>query len=261
MSDNRIITLTTDFGYKDPFVAEMKGVILSINPHAAIVDMTHSIEPGDVEEAAYIIGYSFSYFPSGTIHLVVVDPGVGSERKALILEAGGHFFTGPDNGVFSHILHSSSPVKGVHITEEKYLLLKDSPTFQGRDLFAPAAAWLSKGLTPEEFGPTVKDFVTLPFPHPEVTHGGISGEVIYTDHFGNAITNIKGNDLISFADHYVVKVNNIIIQPVKYYAQAGENNLCCLVNSSGYLELFLNRGNAANKYGIKKGDKVIVRGL
>ncbi len=261
MSDNRIITLTTDFGYKDPFAAEMKGVILSINPHAVIVDITHSIEPQDVEEASYIIGSSFSYFPSGTIHIVVVDPGVGTVRKALILEAGGHYFTGPDNGVFSHILHLSSPVKGIHITEEKYMLSKNSTTFQGRDLFAPAAAWLSKGLAPDAFGPPAGDFVTFPVPYSEVTHGGISGEVTYIDSFGNAITNIKGDDLASFADHYVAEVNNIIIQPVKYYAQAVEDNMCCLVNSSGYLELFVNKGSAAKKYGIKKGDSVIVYGL
>src|SRR5208337_4953307 len=256
---NRIITLTTDFGYKDPFAAEMKGVILSINPHAVIIDITHSIQPQDIAETAYVIGSSFSYFPSGTIHIVVVDPGVGSGRKALILEAGGFYFLGPDNGVFSHILHFSSPVHGIHITEEKYMLSKDSPTFQGRDLFAPVAAWLSKGLTPDAFGPSVKDFVTFPVPRSKVAHGAVSGEVIYIDRFGNAITNIRGDDLTSFDGNYGVEVNNSIIHPVKYYALAGENSLSCLVNSSGYLELFVNKGNAAEKYGIRKGDKVIVR--
>ncbi len=258
MSDKRIITLTTDFGYKDPYAAEMKGVILSINPHAIIVDMTHSMEPQHIEETAYVIGSSFSYFPSGTIHIVVVDPGVGSGRKALILDAGGFYFVGPDNGVFSHILHFSSPVNGIHITEEKYMLSKDSPTFQGRDLFAPVAAWLSKGLTPDAFGPSAKDFVTFLVTRSEVTHGGLSGEIIYLDRFGNAITNIKGADLASFAGRYVVEVNNSVSEPVKYYAQAGEDRLGCLVNSSGYLELFVNKGNAAEKYDIKKGDKVIV---
>ncbi|MGO9016479.1 MAG: S-adenosyl-l-methionine hydroxide adenosyltransferase family protein [Dissulfurispiraceae bacterium] len=258
MTLNRIITLTTDFGYKDPFVAEMKGVILSINPHAIIVDITHSIQPQDIEEAAYIIGSSFGYFPSGTIHIVVVDPGVGSRRKALILDNGGFYFVGPDNGVFSHILGLSQPVKGVYITEERYMRSNASPTFQGRDLFAPAGAWLSKGLPPGEFGPPAKDFGTFPVPRSEVTHGGISGQVIYVDSFGNAITNITGADLTSFAGHYVVEINNAIIQPVKYYAQAGEKSLSCLVNSSGYLELFVNKGNAAEQYGIKKGDRVIV---
>ncbi len=254
---NRIITLTTDFGYKDPFAAEMKGVILSINPDAVIIDITHSIQPQDIEETAYVIGSSFSYFPSGTIHIVVVDPGVGSGRKPLILDAAGCYFVGPDNGVFSHILCFSQPVKGVYITEERYMRSKESPTFQGRDLFAPAGAWLSKGLPAEEFGPPAKDFVTFPVPRSEVTHGGISGEVIYVDSFGNAITNIKVSDLTSFAGHYVVEANNTIVHPVKYYAEAGETSLSCLVNSSGYLELFVNKGNAAEKYGIKKGDKVI----
>ena len=258
MSDNRIITLTTDFGYKDPFVAEMKGVILSVNPQAVIVDITHSIQPQDTEETAYVIGASFSYFPSGTIHIVVVDPGVGSGRKALILDAGGFYFVGPDNGVFSHIFCFSQPVKGVYITEERYMRSKESPTFQGRDLFAPAGAWLSKGLPAGEFGPPAKDFVTFPVPRSEVTRGGISGEVTYIDHFGNAITDIRGADLKSIADNYVVEVNNTIIHPVTYYAMAGENSMCCLVNSSGYLELFVNKRNAAEKYRIKKGDKVIV---
>jgi S-adenosylmethionine hydrolase len=259
MNDKRIITLTTDFGNKDPFVAEMKGVILTINPQAVIVDITHAIHPQDIEEAAFVIGSSYSYFPSGTIHIVVVDPGVGSGREALILNAGGCYFVGPDNGVFSQILCFSQPVKGVQITEEKYMLSKESPTFQGRDLFAPVAAWLSKGLPPDAFGPPAKDFVAFPVQRSEGTHGGIVGEVIYLDHFGNAITNIKGTDLTSFAGHYIVEINNIMIQPVKYYAQAAEDRLCCLVNSSGDLELFVNRGSAAEKYDIKKSDKVAVR--
>src|SRR5271157_3055772 len=184
MSDKRIITLTTDFGYKDPFVAQMKGVILSINPDVTIVDITHLIHPQDIDEAAYIIGSSFSYFPSGTIHVVVVDPGVGSERKALILEAGGHYFIGPDNGVFSHIL--KRPFSLHRITEEKYMLSKASPTFQGRELFAPVAASLSTGLEPGEFGSPVEDFVVLSIPLPRVGRSAISGEVIYIDSFGNA---------------------------------------------------------------------------
>jgi hypothetical protein len=236
----------------------MKGVVLSINPHAIIVDITHSIQAQDIEETAYIIGASFRYFPSGTIHLVVVDPGVGSGRRSLILEAGGHYFTGPDNGVFSHVLHYYSPVKAIHITEEKYMLSKDSPTFQGRDLFAPVAAWLSKGLKPDAFGSPVEDFITFPVARPEITHGDISGEVIYIDHFGNAITNIKADALAMFGNRYAVEVNDKVVHQVRYYAQDYENSLCCLVNSSGYLELFVNKGSAAEKYSIKKGDKVIV---
>lgn len=261
MSDNRIITLTTDFGYKDPFAAEMKGVILSINPHAVIVDITHSIEPQDIEEAAYVIGSSFSYFPPGTIHIVVVDPGVGTGRKALILDAGGCYFVGPDNGVFSHIFCFSRPVKGVHINEEKYMLSKESLTFHGRDLFAPVGAWLSKGLPPGEFGPFAKDFVTFTVPRCEVAHGAISGEVIYIDRFGNAITSIMGDDLTLFTGHYVAEINNSIIQPVKYYAEAAGDRLCCLVNSSGRLELFVNKGNAAVQFGIRKNDKISARAL
>ncbi len=261
MSDNRIITLTTDFGCKDPFVAQMKGVILSINRDAAIVDMTHSIQPQDIDEAAYIIGSSFSYFPSGTIHIGVVDPGVGSRRKALIIEAEGHYFIGPDNGVFSYILNrkgDSVSFSVHHIYEEKYMVSAKSPTFQGRDMFAPVAAWLSKGLEPRKLGSPAKDFVLLPVACAQVARSGISGEVIYIDGFGNAITSIRSDDLTSMGNGYNVEVNNVIIQPVQYYAQTEENSLSCLVNSSGHLELFVKNGHAAKEFGLQKRDKILV---
>ncbi|MBF0505264.1 MAG: SAM-dependent chlorinase/fluorinase [Nitrospirae bacterium] len=255
---NRIITLTTDFGYKDPFVAEMKGVILSVNPDVTLVDVTHSIQPQDIEEAAYVIGSSYSYFPAGTIHIVVVDPGVGSERKALVLQAGKHFFVGPDNGVFSHILNKKADDHIHQITEEKYMRPKDSHTFQGRDLFAPVAAWLSKGLPISEFGPSVEDLVTLPIAQPLVTEGRVHGEVIYIDSFGNAIANITRDDLARLGVHYSVEINNKVVRKVQYYAQADENSLSCLVNSSDHLELFVKNGNGAKEFNLTKGFKVTV---
>ncbi len=255
---NRIITLTTDFGYKDPFVAEMKGVILSINPDVTLIDVTHSVHPQDIEEAAYVIGSSYSYFPSGTVHIVVVDPGVGSGRKALILEVAEHFFVGPDNGVFSHVLNKQADVAVHQITGEKYMRSKESPTFQGRDLFAPVAAWLSKGLPISEFGPRVEDLVTLPATQPLLAEGCIHGEVIYIDSFGNAITNIRNETLTAFGLRFSVEVNNHIVRQAQYYAQAEADSLSCLVNSSGFLELFVKNGNAARKVGIKRKDKVVV---
>jgi S-adenosylmethionine hydrolase len=239
----------------------VKGIILSINPHATIIDITHSIRPQDIDEAAYIVGSSFSYFPPGTIHIVVVDPGVGSGRKAVILEAGGQYFVGPDNGVFSHVLTFTPPVRGVYITEENYMLSRESPTFQGRDVFAPAAAWLSKGVRIEEFGPSAQDFVASSIRLPEVAGGKIFGEVIYIDHFGNAITNIKAEVIALLGGRYAVEVESTPVSRVKYYAQAGKNTLSCLVNSSGYLELFVRDGSAAEKYGVRKKDKIIVRSL
>lgn len=258
MSDNRIITLTTDFGYKDPFAAEMKGVILSINPNAKIVDVSHGMEPQDIHAAAYVIGTSFGYFPPGSVHVVVVDPGVGSERRPVMLGAGGHYFIGPDNGVFSYILRSTA-VTGVHITGEKYMLSKQSPTFQGRDLFAPVAAWLSKGTDPASFGPQTDHFVTLPAAAARRVEGGMTGEIIYIDHFGNSITNITGDDLAATGGISGVRINDRDLRMVRYYAEADEDSLCCLINSSGYLEIFVNRGNAALEYSLNKGDKVNIQ--
>lgn len=261
MGDNRIITLTTDFGLADQFAAEMKGVILSINPHAAIVDVTHLIQPQDIGAAAYIIDSGFRYFPSGTIHVAVVDPGVGSERNALIVEAAGHYFIGPDNGIFTHILNRTDSFSFYRISEEKYMLSKDSPTFQGRDLFAPVAAWLSKGLPVSEFGPRVEDVVRLAVPGQLIAEGKVSGEVIHIDHFGNAISNIRRETLAAFSGGYSVEINGRVVRRAQYYAQAEEDGPGWLINSSGYLELFVRNGNAAGKYNIKRGDKVMAISL
>lgn len=256
---NRVITLTTDFGTKDPFVGEMKGVILSISSHAFIVDITHEITPQDIHEAAFIIGSSYRYFPPGSIHVAVVDPGVGSARRPLLIAAGGHFFIGPDNGIFSSAVSSSEIVRAVHITEEKYMLAKDSPTFQGRDVFASAAAWFSGGVIMEQFGPFITDYVTISLPAPLRTEGRVEGEVIYIDRFGNAITNIKKSDLKEFGGHFYVEVKDMTLSPAPYYAQSAEKALGCLVNSSGHVEVFAGMGSAAELFGIKKGQPVTVR--
>ena len=257
-----IITLTTDFGYKDPFVGEMKGVILSINPDAVVVDLTHDINPQDIEQGAFIIGTSHRYFPKGTVHVAVVDPGVGSARRAVIIEADGDYFVGPDNGIFSYIVSSivssSKNLKAVHITEERYMLSKDSPTFQGRDLFAPVAAWLSKGIALEEFGPVIHDLNTVPIPEPVVESAVVRGNVIYIDRFGNAITNITMNDLSGLGENYIVEIKGREVRTLKYYSEASGNDLNCLINSSGHLELFVNRGNASERFSIYKGERVVV---
>jgi S-adenosylmethionine hydrolase len=261
MASGRIITLTTDFGYKDPFVGEMKGIVLTINPDVSIVDVTHDIDPQDVEQGAFIIGTSCRYFPIGTVHVAVVDPGVGSERRAIIVEADGSYYVGPDNGIFSYIISSSKSLKAVHITEEKYMLSKDSPTFQGRDLFAPVAAWLSKGLSIESFGPAIADIKRFEIPSPIIEKAKITGSVIYIDRFGNAITNIRKDDISSFGEHLKVEVKGEDVRFLKYYAQADVGALACLVNSSGHLEIFVNRGSAAREFDISKGEKVIVRAI
>lgn len=253
-----VITLTTDFGYKDPFVGEMKGVMLSINPRVLPVDITHAIDPQDIQEGAFLIGGSYRYFPKGSIHVVVVDPGVGSERRAIIVEAGGHCFVGPDNGVFSAVLSSPESARVIHITEEKYVLSLKSPTFQGRDVFAPVSAWLSRGIAPEEFGPRVGDPVRIELPQPLREAKQIIGEVIHIDRFGNAITNIRRSDLEVLGGAWHAGLKGMRVPLAVHYAQAEEGALYCLVNSSGHLEFFVNRGDAAGKYGIRKGDPVVL---
>ncbi len=253
-----IITLTTDFGYKDPFIAEMKGVILSIDPSATIIDITHDIEPFNIVEASFVIGSSFSYFPPGTIHVTVVDPGVGSERRPIIVEAGGRFYVGPDNGVFTDIVQRERQFRCFHVLSEAFMLSKKSPTFQGRDIFAPAAARLSTGIPPTEAGPVISDPVLINIPKPKLAEGCLTGEIIYIDRFGNAITNITADDLQGFERKYEVEIRAQRIAPVNHYAQSSAGSLGCLLNSSGRLEIFSYLNNAAKLFGIEKADPVSV---
>ncbi len=263
-----VITLTTDFGYKDPFAGVMKGVILNINPMARIVDLTHGIAPQNIKEAAFSIGMSYKYFPEDTIHIVVVDPGVGSGRRPVMVSANSQYFIGPDNGVFSYVYRFSreAPLV-VHITAGRYFLSPESPTFQGRDLFAPVAAWLSLGVGMSDFGDSLSDYQTFDVPFPDVTaEGMLKGEVIHIDTFGNAMTNIRSGDIrglcgkagpstfkITFRDREVLLKD--------FYSQAEDKGLYSLVNSSGYLEFFMNGGNASAVYNISTGDKVEIRAL
>jgi len=192
MEPSPIITLTTDFGYRDPFVGIMKGVILNINPLANIIDITHGISPQNIMEAAFTIEMSFASFPSKTIHVVVVDPGVGSVRRPILVITDHYYFIGPDNGIFSQIYNLSESLNVIHLTAEHYFMAQISSTFHGRDMFAPAAAWLSKGINVSNFGDPIDDYVNMPISVPVMpTKNIIEGEVIYIDLFGNVITNIK----------------------------------------------------------------------
>jgi hypothetical protein len=265
MQSNPIITLTTDFGYRDPFVGIMKGVILNINPLANIVDITHGISPQNIMEAAFSIEMSFESFPSRTIHVVIVDPGVGSVRRPLLVITGRHYLIGPDNGVFSRIynlIHETLTV--IHITAEHYFLPQRGFTFHGRDIFAPVAAWLSRGINVSNFGNPITDYVNIPVPVPVVSkENTIEGEVIYIDRFGNAITNIQSqkiNDLLKNNPNGKLKVLfKGIVAPLKdYYSQAIDNGLYSLINSFNYLELFVNKGSANSNFGITAGEKVNV---
>lgn len=248
----RIITLTTDFGYKDPFVGQMKGVILSINPEVQIVDITHDVASHSIEDAARLIWQSFKYFPQGTIHVVVVDPGVGSKRKALAVEAFNHYFLAPDNGVLTFILKKSI-FKAFSIENKKYILRKDSPTFQGRDLFSAAAAWLSRGVKIEDFGKKIKKPVLIGIDEAIKSANKIIGKVVYIDKFGNAITNIE----LLKEKVKEVKFRDLTLPFVKFYEEC-KNSPAATLNSDGYVEIFFYRSSAAELLNIKRGETIEV---
>lgn len=260
-----VITLTTDFGYKDPFIGMMKGVILGINPLVKIVDITHDITPYDIKEGALTIGTSYYYFPLKTVHIAVVDPGVGSSRRPILIVTDKHYFIGPDNGIFSLIYTSRTEVlEVIHITSEHYFLPQRGATFHGRDVFAPAAAWLTRGVEATKLGDMITDYVTLQFPvvsKPSKTV--IEGEIIYIDRFGNCMTNIKSSDLdelVSSRPEVKIKVvaKNKQTELKNFYSQVSDKNLYSLINSSGHLELFVFKGNASASFDMKIGDPISV---
>lgn len=260
MFHRKLITMTTDFGYEDPFAGVMKGVIYTINPHAIVVDLTHNISPQNIQEAAFTIGMSYQYFPKGSVHLVVVDPEVGSGRRPLLVIADEHYFIGPDNGVFSYFYkYAAKDLKVIHVTSEHLFLKKDSPTFQGRDVFSPCAARLTIGLGVNKFGEEVSDFHAIDIPSPiRVNDLVLQGEVIFTDRFGNAITNIKKTDIADLQRMQPEGALRIFLrdrdmQLRDYYSQAENRGISALINSSGYLEVFIYRDSAASKFDILPG--------
>jgi S-adenosyl-L-methionine hydrolase (adenosine-forming) len=262
MEQRPIITLTTDFGYKDPFVGIMKGVILRINPAVTITDICHDISPQNILEAAFALETSYKFFPNKTIHVAVVDPGVGSMRRPILVATDYHYFIGPDNGVFSRIYPLTESLTVIHITAEHYFLSQKSSTFHGRDIFAPAAAWLSRGINIVNFGDPVSDYVTLPIPVPvSPSRNIIEGEIVYTDRFGNLTTNISADKIDGPGSGNTVKPLKILVKgkeaPLKHhYAEVQDKGLYSLINSFGYLELFTNGSNAASDFGLAVGEKV-----
>lgn len=262
MQNIPIITLTTDFGYKDPLSGIVKGVILGINPAVNIVDITHGISKYNVREAALTIGISYRQFPPRTIHIVVADPGVGSERRPILVNTENYYFIGPDNGVFSIVYNENKRCEVLHLTAEHYFVRDRGVTFHGRDIFAPVAAWLSKGIIISNFGERITNYVEIPFPGPSMpTKATLEGEVINIDHFGNAITNIRARDLNLLRNAESKGPLRIVSKgrwvPLKtYYSQATDKGLYALINSMDYLELFVYKGDASSEFDIKVGDKV-----
>jgi hypothetical protein len=256
-----VITLTTDFGTRDWFVGTMKGVVLGIQPRAKVVDITHEVPAGNIRGGAFALAAACRFFPKGTVHVAVVDPGVGSARRAIAVQTAEHWFVGPDNGVLSWAL-ATQKVGAIHALEnEAYFLSPVSRTFHGRDIFAPVAAHLSRGVPIGKLGPALKGFVRLDWQKPRELRGGIEGEVVYIDRFGNAITNL-GSDLFGGAKWAVWEVHAQRRRrcPVKpFYQAVAPGCLVALVGSSGFLEIAVNGGSAEKVLGLKVGMRVLLK--
>lgn len=258
-----MITLTTDFGYREPFVGQIKGVLLSIAPEALVVDLTHGIPAHDIRAAALAIYSSYRYFPKGSVHMAVVDPGVGSSRAAIIVEACGHLFVGPDNGLFTLLWGECAGARAWAITSKD--VMRDSPghTFHGRDLFAPVAAWLHGGRKPSEMGQPMKGIVTLSMPEAVAEGGALRGEVIHVDVFGNAITNIRAPEVQAMRDKpggpIIAEAGGRRCPIVEYYAE-GVSGPHALVNSDGWLEIFVFERSASEALALEVGSSVKVIG-
>ena len=260
-----LVTLLTDFGTGDYFVGAMKGALLTVNPRAQIVDITHEIAPHDVEAGAFTLLAAFDAFPAGTIHVAVVDPGVGSSRRAIVVESREHIFVGPDNGVFGYVYERVHALRVFHVTNEKYFRPQVSATFHGRDIFAPVAGALSLGVRPEEFGPEVTDFVRLPFAAPERrTDGTLVATVIHVDRFGNCITNISPRDLDEESIRRGVRLVVGDREVRRFRRFFGEEDDAvgepfAIWGSAGLLELAVFRDSAARVLGTGRGRIVEVK--
>jgi len=275
-----IITLTTDFGYDDAYVAAVKGAILNINPEASIVDVTHSIGPQDILQAAFVLNAAYRYFPKQTVHVAIVDPGVGSERRGIILKTPSAIFVAPDNGILSYVVDDLFPnvvaqsigkspmnqpitevvfkkgLEAAAITDPRFWRHPVSPTFHARDIFAPVAAGLSLGISLYEFGEKINSLHVLPIAKPSLDpDGNLIGLVLHVDHFGNLITNIRSDNL--GGKDVVIEVAGRRIQGISdYYAQ--KEGVMAVVGSSGYLEMSLRGGSACDFLGTMVGDEVRV---
>jgi S-adenosyl-L-methionine hydrolase (adenosine-forming) len=253
MKSSGIITMLTDFGIVDPYVSMMKGVILSINPEAVIVDVSHSIKTGGIAEAAMVIQETYPFFPKGTIHIAVVDPGVGTGRRMLGIKADGHLFVGPDNGLLWPVISNSRDIVVVHLMEQKYFLPHITRTFHGRDVFAPVSAHLSLDVGLEQIGTVIYDPVEISLPMPKIKDDILYGEIARIDNFGNLITDIKKEVLENFLEksNALISIGNFKISGVNNtYFEAEEGEPLALINSSGLLEIAVNMGRASEYAGI-----------
>lgn len=256
-----IITLTTDYGTSDHLVGVMKGVMLKINPDAIFVDISHGVMPFDILDGALTIGQAYNHFPPKTIHVVVVDPGVGSQRRPILVTGDQHYFVAPDNGVLSMVYEREPKVTVRHIIAEHYFLNPLSTTFHGRDVFAPVAAWLSKNWQTPSFGEEVSDYVRFTLPKPKVAGSTIRGVVLKVDNFGNLITNLTPEDVpqvVTGGNFKITAGSREIDKMSQNYAQGAPGELLAVIGSSGFLEISVNKGNAARALNMQRGAEVTV---
>jgi len=259
-----IIALLTDFGLEGNFVGVIKGVIYSINPKVRIVDITHSISAQNIKEGAFYILTSYRYFPENTIFVVIVDPGVGSRRRIILVKSQNYYFIAPDNGILSWVLKEQEIEKVVEVTQKKYFLKPVSSTFHGRDIFAPVAAHLSRGISINEFGKEIKEVINIPFPEPIVKKEEIKGRVLLTDRFGNAITNLSLKRFSFLKDEsFILKIKTAeVVKVCEFYSQGKAEEPFLIPGSSGFWEISISEGNFAERFGIGKEEGfVVIRGV
>jgi len=252
----KIITLLTDFGTKDGYVGAVKGVIKRINPQAEIVDITHDIDLYDILSASFTLNNLYKYFPKGTIHLAVVDPGVGSLRQPILIKTKDFFFVGPDNGIFSFIYQREDITDIIILSNKKYFLAEPSSTFHARDIFAPVAAYLSLGIKIEEFGLPAKECMKFIIPEPKSKGRSLAGEIIHIDRFGNLITNISADFLENRKDAEIIMGKRKIKGTSQSYFEIKERKLGALIGSSNFLELAVNQGSAQKLLKANVGDRI-----
>ena len=256
-----VITLLTDFGQRDAYVGAMKGVILGICPEARVVDLSHVIAPQRIGEGAFVLRTAYPYFPKGTVHVAVVDPGVGGERRALIVETPEYRFVGPDNGIFAHVYARETDLRVISVIEPRFMLPRISNTFHGRDVFAPVAAHLALGRPVTDFGPEIDDFHAGSITEPTVHGGGITGHVLHIDHYGNIITDIGESLFLETTrdKRFAITLADLTLDRVsKAYDEAAGGAALAILDSAGLLEIAVNGGSAADLLGAAPGDRVDV---
>ncbi len=261
MSSQRIVTFTTDFGSSDAWVGVMKGVVLNINPQATVVDICNAVQSFDILDGAMTIAQAYPYYPAGTVHVIVVDPGVGTSRRPIIADTGRHTFVAPDNGVLSFIYDREERVCVRHITAEHYFLQPVSNTFHGRDVFASIAGWISKGVELSKLGDEITDYIRFAMPTPKATDNILKGLVLKVDKFGNLITNITAADIAPVLQPnppaFKLSIGKAEITRIATaYAQGSSGELFAIIGSTGYLEISANRAPAARLVGADKGAEV-----